>query len=213
MKRSIAKLRWEYGNEPLLEESLQEDPIAQFHIWLEEAIRAAIFEPNGMLFATVSSVGRPAARTVLLKEFDAHGFVFYTSYESRKGEHLALNPYGSLTFWWKEIYRQVCLEGRVEKISRKETLRYFHSRPRGAQLAAAASHQSAPLASRQELEELFGRLQKKYRGKEVPCPKMWGGYRLIPERIEFWQGRANRLHDRFLYVKENSDWLITRLSP
>jgi pyridoxamine 5'-phosphate oxidase len=211
--RSIEKLRFEYGNTPLLEEELHPDPIEQFRLWLGEAIDSQIPEPNGMVLATVSSAGRPTSRTVLLKHFDSHGFCFYTNYLSRKGEHLALTPYGSLTFWWREVFRQVHLEGKIVKTKRSESIHYFHKRPRGAQLASIASSQSAPLASRYELEEAYLRLQKKYRGKEIPCPKHWGGYRLIPERIEFWQGRANRLHDRFLYVKIDSFWIISRLSP
>jgi pyridoxamine 5'-phosphate oxidase len=213
MKRSIEKLRLEYGNTPLLEQDLKKDPLKQFEGWLNEAIDAEVQEPNGMVLATISSAERPATRTVLLKGFDKRGMAFYTSYVSRKGEHLRLHPYAAATFWWKEIYRQVNFEGAVKKMSRKEALVYFHKRPRGAQLGALASIQSAPLASRAGLEEVFERLKRQYRGKEIPCPKEWGGYFLKPERIEFWQGRANRLHDRFLYVKANSDWIITRLSP
>lgn len=213
MKRSIEKLRFEYGNEPLLESKLLGNPIKQFQQWLDEAIRSEVFEPNGMVLATVTTAGRPSSRTVLLKTIDARGFCFYTNSESRKGEHLSLHPYASLTFWWKEIYRQVNIEGQITKIPRSEVIRYFRQRPKGAQVAAAASHQSAPLASREELEEVYARLSKKYKGREVPCPSTWVGYRLEPERIEFWQGRANRLHDRFLYVKTGNEWMISRLSP
>lgn len=213
MKRSIEKLRCEYGNDALLQDGLETDPIAQFQKWLDEAIQAVVFEPNGMVLATVSSAGHPTSRTVLLKKVEKRGLYFYTSSESRKGEHLHLHPYASVTFWWKEIYRQVSIEGGIVKIPRAEALRYFYQRPKKAQVAALASHQSAPLASRDELEEAYNRLGKKYRGREVPCPTTWTGYRLEPERIEFWQGRANRLHDRFLYVKTGKDWLLTRLSP
>lgn len=213
MKLSIEKLRLEYGNTPLLEEALCDDPMEQFLFWIGEALKARVMEPNGMTVSTVTATGRPSSRTVLLKEISAGGFVFYTHYSSRKGEHLMSNPYVSLTFWWKEIYRQVNIEGIIKKTTRKETLAYFKKRPRGAQLAAHASHQSSPLATRVEIESTFDFLKKKYLGKPVPCPKEWGGYRVIPDRIEFWQGRQNRLHDRFLYVKANSDWVITRLSP
>jgi pyridoxamine 5'-phosphate oxidase len=213
MKRSIEKIRYEYGNTPLLEKELKQDPMQQFQQWLNEAIDADVMEPNGMILATISSADRPSSRTVLLKGVDQRGLCFYTSYASRKGEHLRLHPYASATFWWKEIYRQVNVEGKVDVLTRKQSSSYFHKRPKGAQLAASASVQSAPLASRAELEEVFERLQKKYRGREVPCPKDWGGYCLTPERIEFWQGRKNRLHDRFLYVKTNGSWLMTRLSP
>lgn len=214
MKRSIEKLRYEYGNTPLLEEALALDPIIQFEAWLGEALHSNVLEPNGMTLSTVTPLGHPTSRIVLLKKVDRKGgFTFYTHYSSRKGEHLVDHPFGSLTFWWKEIFRQVTIEGKIAKTSRKDALAYFRKRPRGAQLAAVASQQSEPLATRAEIEETFEVLKKKYRGKEVPCPKEWGGYRLEADRIEFWQGRQNRLHDRFLYVKANDDWLITRLSP
>jgi pyridoxamine 5'-phosphate oxidase len=213
MKRSIEKLRHEYGTALLLEGMLHVDPIEQFRQWFQEALCSHVFEPNGMVLSTVTSAGRPSARTVLLKQFDAKGFCFYTHAESRKGGHLRLHPYASLTFWWKEIFRQVTIEGEVIKMPRPAAIRYFHLRPKGAQIAALASHQSAPLASRAELEEAYTRLSKHYKGRQIPCPTDWGGYRLKPERIEFWQGRANRLHDRFLYIKTDSIWLLTRLAP
>lgn len=187
--------------------------MVQFESWLDEALRAGVFEPNGMVLATVSSAGHPSSRTVLLKQVDTHGLCFYTSSESRKGEHLSLHPFAATTFWWKEIYRQVNFEGKIVKLPRSASIRYFRQRPKKAQIAALASHQSAPLASREEIDEAFKRLSQQYRGREVPCPSAWMGYRLEPERVEFWQGRANRLHDRFLYVKTDSEWLITRLSP
>lgn len=211
--KSLQKLRQEYGNIPLLEDQLHLNPTEQFLQWLTEASKAKLIEPNAMVLSTVSSSGHPSSRTVLLKGVDKRGFSFFTRYTSRKGEQLELHPYASLTFWWKEIYRQVNLEGSVKKLPRKESLDYFHKRPRGAQIAALASHQSEPLASRLELEEAFQRLTKKYRGKEIPCPKDWGGYILLPERFEFWQGRQNRLHDRFLYVKIDGEWIFSRLAP
>ncbi|MCC5832554.1 MAG: pyridoxamine 5'-phosphate oxidase [Chlamydiales bacterium] len=213
MKRSIEKLRFEYGNMPLLERELQSDPVEQFLLWMDEALNAEVMEPNGMILATITATGRPSTRTVLLKEVSGGGFLFYTNYSSRKAEQLALHPYASLTFWWKEIYRQIHIEGAVKRVSRRETLAYFKKRPRGAQLAAHASHQSAPLATRAEIDSMFELQKKKYRGKPVPCPKEWGGYRVVPERIEFWQGLQNRLHDRFLYVKANGEWILSRLSP
>lgn len=213
MKGSIEKLRVEYGNVPLLEETLLADPMQQFLLWFKEALKAKVMEPNGMTLATVTSAGHPTSRTVLLKEASPRGFTFFTQLTSRKGEHLKFHPVASLTFWWKEIYRQISVEGRVIQVSRREVVDYFAKRPRGAQLAAHTSSQSAPLASRQELDVTFRQLQKKYRGRKVPCPKDWGGYRLQPNRIEFWQGRRNRLHDRFVYVKANGEWVITRLSP
>ncbi len=213
MNRSIEKLRYEYGKAPLEETGLHPNPIKQFTRWLKEALRAEVMEPNGMTLCTVSNVQLPSSRTVLLKNVSEQGFYFYTNYSSRKGEHLKLHPYASLTFWWKEIYRQVNIEGRVKKVTRKESTAYFHKRPRGAQLAAVASAQSTSLASRDELEEAFERQQKKYRGKKIPCPMHWGGYYLVPERIEFWQGCQNRLHDRFVYIKTNGGWIFSRLSP
>lgn len=213
MRRSIEKLRVEYGNDELLEGTLHPNPIDQFLIWFEKAIEAQLFEPNGMTLATVSTSGRPSSRTVLLKKVDREGFVFFTDYQSRKAQQLAQIPFAALNFWWREIFRQVCIEGVIEKISRQEVRKYFEKRPRGAQIAVHASVQSSPLASRMEIEEAFDRLTKKYRGKRIPCPVHWGGYRLIPERFEFWQGRANRLHDRFVYIKAEGDWIFTRLSP
>lgn len=213
MKRSIAKLRLDYGNAPLLEKDLLSDPVEQFEKWLDEAIASEVMEPNGMVLATVSELGKPSTRTVLLKEVTQKGFVFFTDFMSRKSRHLETHPDASVTFWWKEIYRQVNIEGAVIKVSRKESIDYFKKRPRGAQIAACASSQSEPLATRIELEERYSQLTKAYRGKEVPCPKQWGGYRLIPERFEFWQGRQNRLHDRFLYVRAGPDWVLTRLYP
>lgn len=213
MKQSIEKIRCEYGNTPLLEQKLCLDPIKQFNHWFEEALKAEVMEPNGMTLSTISHAGHPSSRIVLLKNVTDAGFYFYTNYASRKGEQLKVHPFASLTFWWKEIYRQVIVEGHVKRVSRKESVAYFQKRPRGAQLAALASVQSAPLASRAELEEMYARLQKKYHGEKVPCAKEWGGYCLVPERIEFWQGRQNRLHDRFVYVKPDGDWIFFRLSP
>ncbi|MFZ0565663.1 MAG: pyridoxamine 5'-phosphate oxidase [Chlamydiales bacterium] len=213
MKQSIEKLRHEYGEVPLLEKELHSDPLKQFSIWLEEAIQAEIMEPNAMVLATVSTTGRPSSRTVLLKKVDKRGLVFFTDSLSRKGTQLKAFPFASLTFWWREMYRQVCIEGEVKAATRKEVLAYFHKRPRGAQLAACSSEQGTPLASRFQLEETYRRLQKKYVGKNIPCPQRWGGFRVIPDRIEFWQGRKNRLHDRFLYVRTDGEWVLTRLSP
>lgn len=212
MKLSIQKLRLEYGNTPLLEQNLSPDPIQQFTLWLQEAIKSKVLEPNGMTLSTLSGT-QPSGRTVLLKNIDSRGFVFFTHYGSRKGEQIAQNDRASLTFWWREIFRQVSIEGGVVKTSRKESIDYFKTRPRGAQLGALISMQSAPLASREELEETFKAFKKKYRNKEIPCPKNWGGYRLIPERVEFWQGHADRLHDRFLYVLQEKEWFFSRLFP
>lgn len=212
-KTSIEKLRLEYGNTPLNEADLDLDPLKQFARWLDEAVAAKVVEPNAMVLATVSPHGRPATRTVLLKDLDAKGFVFYTSSASRKGQHLKDRSEAAATFWWRDIYRQVNLEGRVEKLPRKMAIEYFQKRPRGAQIAALISSQSEPLAARAELEEAYARKEADLKGKPVPCPLKWCGYRLIPDRIEFWQGRRNRLHDRFVYVRPNGTWILSRLAP
>lgn len=211
-KQAIEKLRKEYGNVPLLETDLHSDPLLQFKAWFNDAIKAKVMEPNGMTLATLSPLGRPTTRTVLLKGLDL-GLIFYTQSTSRKGEHLKMRPEAALTFWWKEIYRQVNVEGHVKKLSRKESVAYFHKRPRGAQLAAYISCQTEPLASREALVEAYSREQIRLRGKPIPCPQRWCGYRLTPDRMEFWQGRKNRLHDRFVYVRANGDWVLSRLSP
>lgn len=213
MNRSIEKLRLEYGNAPLEESGLANDPVQQFQTWLLEAIHAKVIEPNGMILSTTSHLNHPSSRTVLLKKVDSQGFYFYSNYQSRKGEQLEVHPFAALTFWWKEIYRQINIEGVIKKTKRRDSSLYFHKRPKGAQLAALASDQSRPIASRVVIEESFNRVQKKYRGKEVPCPKDWGGYCLIPDRIEFWQGRKNRLHDRVVYVRAEKEWVISRLAP
>ncbi|MFN0065496.1 MAG: pyridoxamine 5'-phosphate oxidase [Chlamydiales bacterium] len=208
---SYEKLRVEYGNCPFEEKTLNIDPLQQFTHWFQEAVKADVFEPNGMALATVSPVGQPCSRIVLLKKLDQKGFIFFTNYTSRKGEQLAHSPRASLTFWWREIFRQVSIEGVVKKVSRKLSREYFAKRPRGAQIAATLSTQSKPIVN--NLQQEFREFQKKCRGKEIACPTTWGGYRLLPERIEFWQGRKNRLHDRFLYVKTNGSWVVSRLAP
>ncbi len=212
-KKLFHSLREEYGNAPFLEEEIKKDPIEQFSIWFDEAVHAAVFEPNGMVLATVSPNFHPSTRTLLLKEFDERGFVFFTSFNSRKGDQLLVNPYASATFWWKEIYRQVHIEGKIERVRRKEAIHYFKQRPKGAQIASLASIQSEPLSSREELEASYLEVEKKYSGKEIPCPMRFGGYRLIPERMEFWQGRKNRLHDRIVYIHVDDLWISSRLSP
>lgn len=212
-KVSIEKLRHEYGNVPLDAKEIHHDPIEQFKQWLSEAITSKVMEPNGMVLSTLPQIGRPSSRVVLLKGVSKKGFCFYTNTTSRKANQIAAHPHVSLTFWWKEVYRQVHVDGLIQEGSRAEALRYFKSRPKGAQLAALASHQSAPLACREELIEVFERLKKKYQGKQIPCPKDWGGFWVLPSRMEFWQGRKNRLHDRFLYVLAEGEWITTRLSP
>lgn len=210
----LGLLRREYCSNPLSLENLANNPFDQFELWLSEAIKAKILEPNAMVLATASDEGAPSSRTVLLKKIDYQGLVFFTNYESRKAEQLAANTRASLTFLWKEIERQVSIEGLVEKTSREEAAEYFAKRPRASQLSAWASQQSRVLDSRKTLEESYARLESLYKGKEVPCPPFWGGFRVVPHRFEFWQGHLNRLHDRFQYtLKANVGWHIDRLAP
>lgn len=211
---SLADLRKSYGQGALEPADLDPDPIRQFQRWLEQALASGMLEPSAMNLATADALGRPSARMVLLKGVGADGFVFYSNYASRKGRELAVNPYAALTFYWDALERQVRVEGRVSRLSREASERYFHSRPRGSQLAAAASAQSEPLESREVLEARLRELEQRYpEGAPIPLPEAWGGYRLAPEALEFWQGRPSRLHDRFRYTREGSAWRLERLSP
>lgn len=211
-RRDIADLRTEYQRETLDEHSVSHNPFEQFSRWMDEVLAAEVLEPTAMTLATVSADGRPSARTVLLKGIDT-GFVFYTNYTSRKGMDLAANPYASLLFFWPDLQRQVRVEGRVEKITIEESEAYFVTRPLGSRIGAWASQQSQPLPSRDELERRTAELEREYADGNVPLPPFWGGYRLVPDAIEFWQGRPSRLHDRILYERGETGWTITRLSP
>jgi pyridoxamine 5'-phosphate oxidase len=198
----------------LAESDVDADPFRQFAAWFDEARAASPNEPNAMALATVGADGRPSLRMVLLKGVDERGFVFYTNYESRKGRELADTPWAALTFFWPEMERQIRIEGRVEPVSAEESDAYFHSRPIGSQLSASASHQSEVIAGREELEQRVAALSARYQNQEIPRPETWGGFRVIPDAIEFWQGRANRLHDRLRYrLLASGDWQIERLSP
>ncbi|MDD2762878.1 MAG: pyridoxamine 5'-phosphate oxidase [Opitutaceae bacterium] len=211
---NLADLRKDYSLAGLSEKSLARDPFRQFDRWFQEAEAARLPDPNGMVLATAGRDGRPSARTVLLKGVDGRGFVFYTSYESRKGRELDGNPHATLLLPWYALERQVIIEGPVARMPREEAEAYFHSRPRGNQLAAWASAQSTLIASRAVLEQAMQAVENKYAGREVPLPPHWGGYRLAPSAVEFWQGRRNRLHDRLRYRREpGGDWIIERLSP
>jgi pyridoxamine 5'-phosphate oxidase len=196
----------------LTEADLAEDWPTQFGRWFADAIRAGLPEPNAMVLATADGVGRPSARTVLLKGYDVRGFVFFTNYRSRKGTELAANPYASLVFPWYALHRQVIVIGPVEPTSRAETEDYFATRPRGAQLGAWASNQSRPLASRTELEDAWAAAEQRF-PDEVPAPPHWGGYRVAPTSVEFWQGRISRLHDRLRFRLAGDTWLVERLNP
>ncbi len=189
------------------------DPIGLFLEWLEAAKKSGLIEPTSMTLATSSSEGRPSARTVLLKGVDERGFLFFTNYSSRKAADLDANARAALVFYWPPLLRQVIVEGTVGRVSHEESEAYFRTRPRGSQLAAWASRQSEPLASRTELLERHEKLEKEYRGREVDAPPFWGGYRLAPSRIEFWQARPNRLHDRILFERSGGGWVASRLNP
>ncbi len=214
MDSSIADLRQNYTRAGLLEADIDSDPIEQFKTWFGQARDADLIEPNAMTIATATPEGKPTARIVLLKGVSDRGFVFYTNYESQKGQQLIANPYAALVFLWDKLERQVRIEGEVEKLSTSESAEYFHSRPKGSQLGAIASDQSRVIPNREILEQRLTELQEKYAEKTVPLPEHWGGFRVVPNRIEFWQGRPSRLHDRLVYdLQDDGSWQINRLSP
>jgi len=213
MQADIASLREEYSRAELSEDSIHPDPIRQFEIWFQEARHAELAEPNAMVLGTVGEDLQPSTRTVLLKAFDARGFVFYTNYRSEKARQLDQNNRASVTFPWFPLQRQVHILGTTEKVSRKESIHYFLSRPRGSQLGAWVSDQSKVISSRQILELKLEEMKRKFSRGEVPLPDHWGGIRIIAHSIEFWQGRPNRLHDRLRYIRENEEWTIKRLAP
>ncbi|MFF4951700.1 pyridoxamine 5'-phosphate oxidase [Streptomyces chattanoogensis] len=209
-------MRAHYRAEGLAEADLAADPYGQFARWFKEAVAAGLHEPNAMVVSTVGPDGRPSSRTVLLKAFNDRGFVFYTNYTSRKGRELAENPHVSLLFPWHPLARQVIVSGTAERIGRDETAAYFRTRPHGSQLGAWASDQSAVVGSRAELEQAYEELAARYpEGEQVPAPPHWGGYRVVAESVEFWQGRLNRLHDRLRYVHDGpaDGWRVERLAP
>jgi pyridoxamine 5'-phosphate oxidase len=209
----IAQMRQDYMRERLDEGDAAPDAIAQFEVWFDETVKAQLPMVNAMTLATVAGNGLPSARIVLLKGVDKRGFVFYTDYESRKAQDLAANPRAALLFYWIELEREVRIEGTVEKTTHAESDAYFATRPLGSRLAAIASPQSAVIADRRVLEERYADAEKRY-GSTTPRPSNWGGYRVIPDSIEFWQGRPNRLHDRLLYRRNAADaWDIVRLAP
>jgi pyridoxamine 5'-phosphate oxidase len=209
----IAALRRNYSLSSLMEGDVDPDPIRQFEGWFADAVSAQVVEPNAMTLATASRDGVPSARIVLLKGVDANGFVFYTDYRSRKGAELAENPLAALTFLWKEIERQVRISGAVSRVSATESEAYFRTRPAGSRLGAWASQQSAVIPTRGELEERLREVASRFADGDVPLPPHWGGFRVMPDEIEFWQGRPDRLHDRILYRRGDSGWAISRLSP
>ena len=210
---NLESFRREYLSGGLERENLNDDPIVQFSLWMQQAVDSEIQDSTVMIVASVAANGQPSQRIVLLKKIDQNGFVFFTNYESRKASELSINSKISLLFPWNIIDRQVKVCGDVEKITVEQTSEYFFTRPKGSQLAAIASKQSSVLTSRKELVERFESLQKEYEHKNIPLPDFWGGYRVIPSEIEFWQGGANCLHDRFRYLRNEGGWVIDRLAP
>ncbi|PZG42180.1 pyridoxamine 5'-phosphate oxidase [Spongiactinospora gelatinilytica] len=209
---SLAGLRRTYQGEPLLEADLAAEPVAQFATWFSDALDSGLPEPNAIVLATASAGGRPSARTVLLKGYSTQGFVFYTNYESRKGRDLAENARACLLFPWHPIRRQVRVEGSVVRLSKEETAAYFHSRPYGSRIGAWASRQSAVVASREDLDARYEELAARW-PEDPPVPDFWGGFRVVPQEVEFWQGQTDRMHDRLRYRRSGGGWLLERLAP
>jgi pyridoxamine 5'-phosphate oxidase len=209
----VSDLRRSATGPALEREDLHADPIVQFEHWFRDACDSDRMDPNAMTLSTVDARNRPASRTVLLKYFDERGFVFFTNLESSKAGHIAANANVALLFFWRELGRQIAVRGTAAKIPTRETLRYFATRPRGSQIGAWVSSQSSVVSTRSLLEAKFEELKQKFRDKEIPLPSFWGGYRVTPRDIEFWQGRDNRLHDRFLYSRQRDGWQIDRLAP
>ena len=209
----IADLRKDYTLRGLNEADLADDPFSQFQAWFDTAVQAKLPEPNAMTLATATPDGRPSARIVLLKGVDARGFVFYTNFESQKGKALLANPYAALVFLWDELERQVRIEGAVEPVADAEADAYFASRPWGSRVGAWASAQSSVLPSRAVIDQRYAALAAEYEGRDVPRPPHWGGFRVLPQMVEFWQGRSSRLHDRLRYSRAGAEWVVERLSP
>ncbi|MBR9883266.1 MAG: pyridoxamine 5'-phosphate oxidase [Oceanospirillales bacterium] len=211
--RDVSALRREYVASGLHKSELNSDPFEQFQTWFDQALEAHPDDATSMTLATADSEGRPAARIVLLKQFDRHGYCWFTDFRSEKGQHLAQNPYAEILFYWYGLERQVRIRGPVEQLDYNTGAHYFNERPVGSRISAAISHQSAPIDSRSTLESAVAQMREEHADGNIVCPETWGGYRLIPERFEFWQGRENRLHDRFSYELHDGQWQIIRLQP
>ena len=210
---SLEEMRKQYDIAELNQNDLLESPTDMFRNWFEKVEDLEHIEPNAAILSTSTKKGKPSSRAVLVKEFDERGFVFYTNYKSKKAQEIEVNPYGSLLFYWQDFERQVRIQGKIRKVSRSKSEKYFHSRPRLSQISVLASHQSKTLENREELDKKVKKLEKMYDGKEIPLPDYWGGYILEHRNVEFWQGRRDRLHDRFVYTKHGRIWQIERLAP
>ena len=214
IRQTVAGIRKDYDSEGIVEKDFADNPVDQFEKWFNDALENNVTEPNAMHLSTATPDGKPSGRFVLLKGFDERGFVFFTGYDSRKGRELKSNAHAALTFFWHELFRQVRIEGTVQPVSAEESDIYFQSRPRESQVSAASSPQGLILKSRDELEKKVKEIEEKFNVKPIPRPANWGGFRLFPVRIEFWQGKANRLHDRIVYqLRDDSIWTMHRLSP
>ena len=212
-KETVQNLRRDLNYEGLKEQNVPQDPFALFSKWLEAAVANEPYEPNAMTLATASKDGKPTARTVLLKDYGPDGFVFYTNFGSRKGRDLQENPQASLVLYWGSLSRQVLIDGKITGVDREIAKKYFHSRPRNSQIAAYTSDQSQVVDSREALDSLIKQTEEKFKDQEIPLPDNWGGFCLKPERIEFWQGQNDRLHDRLCYTKQSKGWKLERLAP
>ena len=210
---SLEEMRKQYDIAELNQNDLLESPTDMFRNWFEKIEDLEHIEPNAAILSTSTKKRKPSSRAVLVKEFDERGFVFYTNYKSKKAQEIEVNPYGSLLFYWQDFERQVRIQGKIRKVSRSKSEKYFHSRPRLSQISVLASHQSKTLENREELDKKVKKLEKMYDGKEIPLPDYWGGYILEHRNVEFWQGRRDRLHDRFVYAKHGRIWQIERLAP
>ena len=210
---SLEEMRKQYDIAELNQNDLLESPTDMFRNWFEKIEDLEHIEPNAAILSTSTKKGKPSSRAVLVKEFDERGFVFYTNYKSKKAQEIEVNPYGSLLFYWQDFERQVRIQGKIRKVSRSKSEKYFHSRPRLSQISVLASHQSKTLENREELDKKVKKLEKMYDGKEIPLPDYWGGYILEHRNVEFWQGRRDRLHDRFVYTKHGRIRQIERLAP
>lgn len=213
VRKSINNLRREYKLNKLSEKTVQQDPLNQFEKWFKEVLKVGLIEPNAMILATADNKAKPSVRVVLMKEYGREGFTFFTNYNSRKGQNLSDNSHASILFFWAELERQVRVEGIIKKISRAESKKYFDTRPFESRIAAWTSEQSKMIPGRDYLEAKFQIFKREFKGKQIPIPPDWGGFRLVPEYFEFWQGRESRLHDRICYKKVTKKWKIFRLSP